>query len=156
MISWKKCSTALEKAVKINSKPTEETFPELPTVLIWLRFLLALTYGTFLGSNPTVQGWTVLLHQLNLIAFLPVMYCRLYLGVEGEHFGLQMIFSGTFQALALSLLIWMYFYTLHHELQEGKLASMLMTSDGGLMSDNSGAEMDEPVVAVPEQEDSEF
>jgi hypothetical protein len=35
-------SDILKKALAINSKPTEESFPELPDVLIWARFVIGL------------------------------------------------------------------------------------------------------------------
>ena len=61
-----KLKAVLSKAVQYNTKPTEETFPELPDVLVWLRFMLAVVYGSFLGIR-NVRSATMLLHNLNLL-----------------------------------------------------------------------------------------
>ena len=145
-----KIKAVLKKAAAVNSKPTEETFPELPTVVVWLRFFLAAAYGTFLGINGAKGGYMVV-QILNLIAFIPVMYCRLYLGTDSEAFGSQLLFVGLMPALALTMLIWIYFFTALHEESGGKLASLLIlpiTPLDGISYDAAG---DTPAV-----EDSEF
>lgn len=127
MIDVNKLKSVIKKALSFNSKPTEDSFPELPTVLIWLRFLLAISNGTYLGMNGAMGG-AVMLHTLNLIAFIPVMYCRLYLGTGMNEYGSKVIFSGLLPAIALSTLLWIYLFTALHAEAEGKLASMLIST----------------------------
>jgi len=128
--------TVFRKAVAFQSHPTEETFPELPDVLIWFRFSLAVAYGLYLGLSG-VRSSVYILQALNLITFVPVLYCRLYLGISdfagassssSSSFGSQIGFAGTANALALTLLIWIYFFTAQHEDDERKLTSLLVTA----------------------------
>lgn len=88
MITVEKVKEVLKKAFAINSKPTEESFPELPDVLVWFRFILAVAYGTYLGLSGARSG-VMPLQALNLICFVPLMYCRLYLGIDSETFASQ-------------------------------------------------------------------
>lgn len=136
-------ATVLRKAVAFHSHPTEETFPELPDVLVWFRFSLAVAYGLYLGLSG-VRSSVYVLQALNLITFVPVLYCRLYLGISdfagasstlsstssssssSSSFGSQIVFAGTMNALALTLLLWIYFFTAQHEDDERKLASLLV------------------------------
>lgn len=126
-MSIAKIRPVLKKALTFNLKPTEESFPELPTVLIWFRFFLGIAYGIFVGSQlrHSVVG---LLQSLNILTFVPVMYCKLYLGVDSNVFSNQLIFCGLHNAVALSLLIWIYFFTAAHEAQENQLTALLLTT----------------------------
>ena len=73
--SWNdKIKPALQKAVSIQSNPTEESFPELPDVLVWVRAILALLYGCYAGRQPLVGG-AVVFQALNLLTFVPYLYC---------------------------------------------------------------------------------
>ena len=153
-LNAKKLKEVLRKSVAINSRPNEESFPELPTVLIWMRFCLAVAYGTYIGRRGVKAG-AMVLQALNLVAFLPFMYCRLFLGTDAEAYGTQIIFSGTLQAVALAVLIWIYFYTAQMEEQELRLADLLIAPSG----DAVGGEHDQIVVetiALPVVEEDEF
>ena len=128
-VDWKKLRSIVNQSVAINSQPTEATFPELPTVLLWMRFVLGAAYGTYVGLQGA-RGGSLALQALNLIAFLPFMYCRLYLGTpetgDGA-FGMgTTVLSGTAPGLALALLLWIYFYTAQMEEQELKLMDLLL------------------------------
>lgn len=123
-----KVKSVIVKALAVNSKPTEQSFPELPDVLIWFRGALGLAYGMYLGLKGIRSG-SAPVQAVNLITFIPFLYCRLFLGVEGDHFASQMYFSGTFNALALFMLIWIYLYTTEHEEDEMRLASLLVSSN---------------------------
>ncbi|EEC49425.1 predicted protein [Phaeodactylum tricornutum CCAP 1055/1] len=156
MLSIPKLKATLAKALAFNSKPTEETFPEFPKVLIWFRFLLGLSYGLYLGLNDYRSG-TLPLQALNLITFLPVMYAKLYLGMDGDHFQTQTVFAGTFQAMSLCLLIWIYLFTAAHEADESKLASLLVATVAPMMGDGSDGAISDatyvpPVQKMPESE----
>jgi len=120
----KRIKVVVQKALAINSQPTEESFPELPEVLIWFRFVLGLSYGLFLGLKDLRSG-TIILQGLNFIVFVPMVYARFYLGADQEIWGAKLVFAGTFHAMALCMLIWIYLYTAQHEEEEGLLAAML-------------------------------
>jgi len=147
----KKLQATLKKAVAINSQPTEESFPELPTILIWMRFVLGAAYGTYIGTQGIKSG-TMALQCLNLVAFLPWIYTRLYLGVGGEQFVSDALFAGTVQGVALALLIWVYFYTAQMEDQEQNLSSMLIPpslDDNIGMAGEAADSMAEETLSVP-------
>jgi hypothetical protein len=127
MISLDKVKAILIKGSKMNSKPTLESFPELVDLLLWVRFFLGIIYGLYLGLNG-IRSATLPLQGLNLIAFLPIMYTNLYLGVDSESFGMKLIFSGTFNALALCMLIWLYLYTAANEEDGLRMAALLVSS----------------------------
>jgi hypothetical protein len=120
-------SDILKKALAINSKPTEESFPELPDVLIWARFVIGLFFGFYYGLKDA-RGGVLPLQVLNLVCFVPVLYCRLYLGLESNVYASNLIFAGTFQAVALFLLIWLYFYTRNHGQEEANLVKLLLNT----------------------------
>ena len=73
-------ASLLKKYASMNSKPTKETFPELPTMVIWTRFGLALFYGLWVGlagdHAPGSTPGTSLMLGLNFVTFLPVFYCN--------------------------------------------------------------------------------
>jgi hypothetical protein len=124
---WIKVKAVLIKGSKMNSKPTLESFPELVDLLLWFRFFLGIFYGLYLGLNG-IRSATLPLQGLNLIAFLPIMYTNFYLGVDSESFGMKLIFSGTFNALALCMLIWLYLYTAANEGDGLRMAALLVSS----------------------------
>jgi len=135
----------MSKAFAMGSKPTPETFPELPDVLVWFRFFLAIAYGTYLGVNGVMSN-VMPLQALNLICFVPLIYARFYLGVEAEVFATEVIFSGLLNAIALSVLIWIYWFTMQHEAEEAGMAAFLLRDNSTMAAP--------PVEAVVEE--SEF
>ena len=142
----------------MNSKPTEESFPELPDFLVFLRFVFAVAYGVFIGMKGVRSG-VMVLQGLNVIAFVPVMYCRFFLFVEQGQFDTQIIFSGTFNALALFLLIWIYFFTAEHVEDEARLAALLISAsipDGEATPDLTVSDSGNVVQDVPPLEEPEF
>lgn len=66
---------------------------------------------------------------------------------------LQVIFSGTFNAVALCLLIWIYLFTAAHEEDEAKLVSLLVSV---VAPDETSEPMDTAGNSVPPAEESEF
>lgn len=132
----------LNKFTTINLNPTEENFHELPTVLLWIRFLLALMFGIFIGQKNE-RGVSHIVQTINLIIFLPVMYCRMYLNVPSKVFPMQVLFSGTVNAISLTMLIWIYYFTHHNATEKQMLTSMLLNvtsipSTTGNYGDNNG------------------
>jgi hypothetical protein len=87
-----------------------------------------------MGFKGTRSG-PALVQAVNLVVFIPFMYSRFYLGVEMDHFASQIYFSGTFNALALFLLVWICLYTAEHEEDEIRLAALLVSS--GMVKDST-------------------
>jgi hypothetical protein len=159
--SWssQKFLGTIRKMIAINSKPTEASFPELPSVLIWMRAILAIAYGWYLGTH-NIRSGVLVINMLNLVAFIPVMYCRLYLNVQStDQYSSSILFSGLFQAMALALLVWIYCFTSQHEETELKLSNFLILPTAPIsLEDNDGTTTTEaassPEISV--SEDSEF
>jgi len=122
----------LSKFFAVNSKPTKETFPELPKILVWFRFTLAVLYGAYLGlgNSPRTSG-ADLIFGFNFIVFVPSVYCTTFLGAEQASYDNKILFSGVLSSTALLLLIWTYCYTVKHEAEVGALASILAYSISG-------------------------
>ena len=74
-MSESKESSVLSKFLAPNSKPNKDTFPELPDAVIWLRCILAVCYGLWLGLG-TQRGGAGLIFGLNFVTFVPVFYCN--------------------------------------------------------------------------------
>jgi hypothetical protein len=66
--------SVLQKFFALNSKPTHDTFPELPDAIVWMRFVLALCYGAWLGI-ANQRGGSGVLFGLNCVTFVPILYC---------------------------------------------------------------------------------
>jgi len=69
---------------------------------------------------------------MNCIAFVPILYCQTFLGVDQDSYGSKLYFSGIVQGLALAVLIWIYFYTESHAEDEAAFAlefSKLLTDE---------------------------
>ena len=157
-----KFTVVLQKALAINSQPTEQTFPELPYVIIWMRFVIAVVYGTVLGIR-NVRGSVMILNIVNLITFIPYMYCRFYLNVTSmESYSQQPLFYvGLLPAVALALLIWIYFFTLHHEMEIELLTKFILSNATTTPSISNLTSSGNPHVmhvaeVPPLTEDSEF
>ena len=148
-----KITTLLKKFVSLNSKPTIETFPELPNIIVWLRCILAIIYGAWLGIGNLTSGGAGVMFGLNFITFLPIIYCSTYLGADQESFGTKIYFGGVANSLALMLLIWVYFYTAEHADDELKLADALVAVVKNITIAEDGAAVEE---ASPIVEESEF
>ena len=140
----------LQKAFSINSQPNSITFPELPKVIIWMRCIIAIVYGTVLGIR-NVRGSIMILNAINLITFIPYMYCRFYLNVAMDTYyittstttttenndknpppNMSLLLVGVLPAIALTLLIWIYYFTLFHEAE----IELFMSSTVGLLLRN--------------------
>ena len=151
------------KFISFGSRPTATTFPELPDCLIWLRFVLAVSYGIFyLGPTAmdNTRGATPLIMALNFISFAPMVYCMIILQADNDSFGGKLLFAGLPNAMALVLLIWIYFFTLNHEDEEQKLKSLLVeivTNVGGGGEINAaGDTATEESAFVPPADEPEF
>ena len=122
MLTLKRVREILRKFAWIGSKPTPESFPELIDCIIGLRLILAISYGLYLG--PTV-GAVHALFGLNIVTFLPILYCQLILLADMDAFK-NIHFVGVPNALALLILVWILGYTRHFSEQELKLAASVV------------------------------
>jgi hypothetical protein len=127
MINLQKIGTVLRKAIALQSRPTEESFGELPDVLVWMRALIAIAFGAFLGFHQVKSG-AAFVQGLNLITFVPFVYCRFFLGTQTGQFDMPAVAGGTLPALALFLLTWIYLFTAAFPSDEVRLAAALMTA----------------------------
>jgi hypothetical protein len=119
-------SSVLSKFLAINSKPTTQTFPELPAVILWFRFTLAVLYGTYLGvTSARRNSGANLLFGFNFIVFVPSVYCSTFLAADQASYENKLLFSGVLSSTALMLLIWTYLYTSDHDSDAQALASIL-------------------------------
>jgi hypothetical protein len=128
-----KIKALLSKFFDLGSKPNLETFPELPQVVIWVRAILGLIFGAYMGLVAK-QGAAGLILGLNVITFIPTIYCKSMLLADIESYGMSVQFGGVTNALALSVLIWIYGYTWRHsdaEAKLGHLAALIRSSAGG-------------------------
>eukprot|EP00522_Entomoneis_paludosa_P017584 CAMPEP_0172459922 /NCGR_PEP_ID=MMETSP1065-20121228/34733_1 /TAXON_ID=265537 /ORGANISM="Amphiprora paludosa, Strain CCMP125" /LENGTH=165 /DNA_ID=CAMNT_0013214781 /DNA_START=128 /DNA_END=625 /DNA_ORIENTATION=+ len=165
MFSFEKIKPVVKKAFTFNLNPTEDSFPELPTILIWFRFVLAVGYGLYVGTK-LVNNAVVLIQALNLIAFIPTVYCKFFLGVSAEVFPMETIFAGLPNAMALCILIWVYMFTAANEESEAQLTSLLLSAvapnlDGSVGGEagqafDGGAAASASTPPVSEQEAPEF
>ena len=115
----------LKKFFSYNSKPTAETFPELPDAVVWFRFVLAILYGSYLGLAH-IRGGANVIFATNVILFLPFLYCQLILAADTDSFP-SLTFVGVIHAVALMLLVWIYFYSMSFADDEAKLAAAVST-----------------------------
>ena len=121
---------------------------------IWLRCVIALAYGSYIGIKG-INSPTQLIQIFNLLAFVPVMYCRMYLGVDSESFGSKIMLSGLLNAVALALLMWIYFFTAAHETEEAQLKTLLASlATSAAQTVAGGGETNAP--ATGKSQESEF
>ena len=108
----------------INSKPNKDTFPELPDLIVWMRFVLAIAYGSWLGLSGQ-KGGAGIIFGLNFVTFVPIVYCSTFLGADTESYGTKVYFSGVVNGVALLMLLWVYFHTLDRAEEEKLLSGVL-------------------------------
>lgn len=113
------------KLTDYQSKPTEETFPELPDVLIWIRIVLGVFYGISLGMRNQV-GWVGILFALNVTTMLPTVYVSAFLGADPDNFKQGLTFVGVPNAMATCLLVWIMVFTYQHEEEESAFARAIV------------------------------
>ena len=115
-----KVKEIMKKFFSPNSKPTLDSFPELVDCIVWLRFVLAVFFGIYAGTQSNEKGTSGanILVGLNFIAFPPIVYCQSFLAADAESYGSKLYFSGIVQGLALAVVIWIYMYTESHAQEE--------------------------------------
>ncbi|KAI2493410.1 hypothetical protein MHU86_21109 [Fragilaria crotonensis] len=122
MLTLKRFQQILRKFAAVGSKPTPESFPELEDCIVWLRFIIAIAYGTYLGSTP---GALACILGLNVITFIPVLYCQMILLADMDEYK-NLHFAGVLNALAMMILTWIFGFTRHFSADELKMASMVV------------------------------
>lgn len=159
---FEKQQIALGKFLSPGSKPTAESFPELPECITWMRFFLAVNYGIYMGFTvlDNSRGAVPLLMGLNFVAFAPMMYSMVVLQADNDSYAGKLLFVGLPNAMALVVLIWIYYYTMSHEEEEETLRRLLeavKATQGTSGEDGSGGDPADVVEDVsPPMEESEF
>lgn len=92
---------------------------------MWVRGFLAILYGLYLGNTDTM-GAVNLLFGLNLVAFIPIMYCQFLLNADGETWENRLIFVGIPNAAGLLLLVWIFVYSQTHADEEAQFMSKMV------------------------------
>lgn len=107
---------------------------------------MAVCYVTWLVIYPSgLVGGSNILLGLNLVTFVPVLYCQTYLGADQESFGNSLLFAGVIPSAAAIVLIWIYFYTESHSEDVAIFASALskvMSSPVQIEFDAAGGNVD--------------
>jgi hypothetical protein len=136
----------LKKLITFGSKPNATTFPELLDMVIWSRFFLAVAYAINLrgrtGASSCMMG-------LNLITFLPFVFCTIYLGADSDSYE-NLTFASVPNCVGLFLLVWIYLNTLDND---AKMAGLLNVVQTVTMGDDSAESI---LQDVTEAGDSEF
>jgi hypothetical protein len=130
-------SSVLQKACKFGSKPDASTFPELTTVVTWLRLLIGAIYGVSLGIRNENRGLVGATLGLNVVAFAPMLYFNGYLHAYVDSYK-NLRFVGVVNGLAIMLLIWITFFTLAHS--EEELSMQKVLSDAIMASSSAATE----------------
>mmetsp|Transcript_622 Transcript_622/g.974 ORF Transcript_622/g.974 Transcript_622/m.974 type:complete len:146 (+) Transcript_622:40-477(+) len=117
-------SSVLKKACKFASRPDASTFPELITLVTWLRIIIGAMYGVSLGIRNENRGLVGLTLGLNVIAFAPMLYFNGYLMANVDSYK-NLRFVGVVNGLAIMLLIWITFFTWAHSEEEISMQKVL-------------------------------
>ncbi|KAL3786141.1 hypothetical protein HJC23_010715 [Cyclotella cryptica] len=123
----------LNKCKAYRSQPNATTFPELPTVTTWMRFLLGGLYGISLGLRTDTRGLIGALFGLNVITFLPMFWFNSYLDANIDSYK-SLNFAGVANAFAFMMLVWILIFTWEHgeeEISLGKVISDVVHSGSG-------------------------
>ncbi len=148
----------ISKFLAVGSKPTAESFPELPYMIVWFRALLGLAFGIALGGT---RGGVKFVFGLNIITFIPILYAKVILVADMESYKQDLQFKGVLNALALAMLVWIYCYTWTNaeaEATMGAVAAVIRATALGRVGSGdttvmeAAAVSDEPLLGV----DSEF
>ena len=140
-------SSVLKKALKFASKPDASTFPELLTVVTWLRIIIGAIYGVSLGIRNENRGLVGLTLGLNVIAFAPMLYFNGFLMAKIDSYK-NLRFVGVVNGLAIMLLIWITFFTWAHSEEEMSMQKVL--SDAIISSSEDAGSSEETSVGTDE------
>ena len=140
-------SSVLKKALKFASKPDASTFPELLTVVTWLRIIIGAIYGVSLGIRNENRGLVGLTLGLNVIAFAPMLYFNGFLMAKIDSYK-NLRFVGVVNGLAIMLLIWITFFTWAHSEEEMSMQKVL--SDTIISSSEDAGSTEETSVGTDE------
>ena len=139
--------SVLKKALKFASKPDASTFPELLTVVTWLRIIIGAIYGVSLGIRNENRGLVGLTLGLNVIAFAPMLYFNGFLMAKIDTYK-NLRFVGVVNGLAIMLLIWITFFTWAHSEEEISMQKVL--SDAIISSSEDAGSTEETSVGTDE------
>ena len=140
-------ASVLQKALKFASKPDASTFPELLTVVTWLRIIIGAIYGVSLGIRNENRGLVGLTLGLNVIAFAPMLYFNGFLMAKIDSYK-NLRFVGVVNGLAIMLLIWITFFTWAHSEEEISMQKVL--SDAIISSSEDAGSSEETSVGTDE------
>ena len=95
------------------SRPSPETFPELPDCVAIVRILVGFTYGLSLGYRDVVGGFGVMM-GCSAVMFLPLIYVEQFLKAQVNAYSANIAVTGVVYGMASCLLVWIIFYNMNH------------------------------------------
>uniref|UniRef100_A0A7R9W4I5 Uncharacterized protein n=1 Tax=Pseudictyota dubia TaxID=2749911 RepID=A0A7R9W4I5_9STRA len=143
----------LKKMLAMGSKPNSSTFPELPDMVVLMRMGLGLAYGISLGLRDSNAGVGIMF-GLNLVTIVPIVYLSQYLDADTDSYK-SINFAGIPNALALMILVWLYFFTLAHEDEENALRSAVTQVVESVVEADEGS-VEDAGEAQPVTDETEF
>ena len=131
----------LSKCTARASRPNSTTFPELPTVTTWFRFIIGGLYGVSLGLRNETRGMIGALFGLNVIAFLPMFWFNSYLDANVDSYK-TLNFVGVANGFAFMILIWVILFTWEHGDAEESLGNVFaeVAARGAAAIEGAGVE----------------
>ena len=123
-ISQQYTMSLLVKCTSRHSQPNSTTFPDLPAIITWIRFLLGGLYGLSLGLRAETRGMVGALFGLNVIAFLPMFWFNSYLGADVDSYK-SLNFVGVLNGFAFMILVWVVLFTWEHGEEEVSLGKVI-------------------------------
>jgi len=117
------------------SRPTFETFPQLPSCVATVRLVVGLLYGISLGYRDMIGGFG-LLSGASAVMFFPLVYVEQFLKAETSTYPSNVAMVGVVNAFALLILVWVTIYTMNHPDLEAKMI-ITMNDEDNSISDNA-------------------
>ena len=96
------------------SRPTFESFPELPECVTLVRFFVGVVYGFSLGYRDMTGGIGILMGA-SAVMFLPLIYVEQFLKAQVSNYPSNVAMAGVVQGMAAMVLVWVTIYTMMHE-----------------------------------------
>lgn len=122
-------------------------------MVVLMRMGLGLAYGISLGLRDSNAGVGIMF-GLNLVTIVPIVYLSQYLDADTDSYK-SINFAGIPNALALMILVWLYFFTLAHEDEENALRSAVTQVVESVVEADEGS-VEDAGEAQPVTDQTEF
>ena len=104
-------AAVLSKALKKGSRPSKDSFPELPKLLQQFRLLAGIAVGLLCGLTAAT-GWTGFTLYGLVAVVATYVYYNVFLEADLDSFGgpQTLLMEGLQNGLAIMMLVWTIFY----------------------------------------------